>query len=584
MRRALLRRRGTGRVGALLVAVLLTAGCGLSLPRGVQTPGAVPDEQSRDGEISVLPPGPTDGASPRDIVVDFLGAQSSPEGRHAVAREFLTPEAGREWDDEAGVKVYDAASPPVVEQTGPDVVRVKAKAVATVETDGSFRRSTGDIDDTYRVRCAGRTCRISSLRSGLRLNLGDFVRSFAARSVYFLAPASGAAPAERHLAADLVRLPRTDEPQRLVQAVLDGPSLGLRGSVETAVPAGTRLLRPVTATPDGVVTVDLSRQVRGLPDGARQQLSAQLVWTLRSLRTAFTSLRLLVEGAPLPVAGSPGPQDVRAWASYDPDRLNPGVPGLYLDGRRLHDLVDFSPALGVAGSGQPPVDDVAVSPDGELAVLTTLRDGLSEVRTGPQPGPFGPVRASGRLSSPTWGSGEQGLFMLRSRSVVRLPPQGSTLVDVPVEGSTEPVRRLEVARDGVRVALLVGDPDAPSLMVGRLVQGPSGPRVVAPREIAPSLSKVVDVAWETDVSLVVLASFQLGRLPARVAVDGFTSSPVLGSRLPLGLTATSVAAADGRPVVLSGVLSGGDQVERVYRDDGSQFVAQANGRRPVYPG
>jgi hypothetical protein len=36
--------------------------------------------------------------------------------------------------------------------------------------------------------------------------------------------------------------------------------------------------------------------------------------------------------------------------------------------------------------------------------------------------------------------------------------------------------------------------------------------------------------------------------------------------------------------VLSGVLSGGDGVERVYRDDGSQFVAEANGRRPVYPG
>lgn len=582
MRRAL-RRRGTGALAALLATVLLTAGCGLSLPHGVQTPGAVPDEQSRDGEISVLPPGPTDGATAHDIVVDFLGAQSSPEGRHAVAREFLTPEANSEWHDDAGVRVYDAASPPAVEQTGPDVFTVRAKAVATVATDGSYRRSSGDINDTYRVRCTGRTCRISSLRSGLRLSQGDFVRSFAARSVYFLTPPLGANRPERHLAADLVWLPRTDEPQRLVQAVLDGPSLALRGSVTTAVPTGTRLLHPVTATPDGVVTVDLSRQVRALPDGARQQLSAQLVWTLRSLRTAFTSLRLLVEGAPLSVAGSTGPQDVHAWASYDPDRLDAGVPGLYLDGRRLHDLVDFSPALGAAGSGQPPVDDVAVSPDGELAALTTLRDGRSEVRTGPQAGPFGPVRASGRLSSPTWGSGEQGVFLLRSGSIVLLPPTGDPVV-VPFEGSTEPVRRIQVARDGVRVALLVGDPDAPSLMVGRIEQGASGPRVVAPREITPSLSKVVDVAWETEVSLVVLASFQLGRLPARVAVDGFTSNPVLGSRLPLGLTATSVAAADGRPVVLAGVLSGGDQVERVYRDDGSQFVAQATGRRPVYPG
>jgi hypothetical protein len=583
VRRASCRARGW--LAGLLAVLLLTTGCGLALPGGVQTPGAVPEEQSRDGEIAVVPPGPTDGATPRDIVTDFLGAQSSPEGRHLVAREFLTPEASRDWRDDAGVRVYDAASPPDVEQLSADVVQVRAKAVAIVDSDGSYRRSTGEIDDTYRVRCTGRTCRISSLKDGLRLNQGDFVRSFAARPVYFLAPSLGPTEQGRHLAADLVWLPRTDDPQRLVQAVLDGPSVALRGSVTSAVPFGTRLLHPVTATPDGVVTVDLSRQVRALPDDARQQLSAQLVWTLRSLRTAFTSLRLLVEGGPFEVGGSSGLQDGRAYASFDPERLEPGVPGMYLDGRRLHDLVDFSPALGAAGSGQPPADDAAVSPDGELAVLTTLRDGRSELRTGPQAGPFGPVRASGRLSSPTWGSGEQGLFLLRGESVVRLPPTGDP-VEVPVDGSTEPVRRIEVARDGVRVALLTGDPAAPSLMVGRIEQGASGPRIVATREIAPTLSEVVDVTWETDVSLVVLASFQLGRLPARVAADGFTSSPpVLASRLPLGLTATAVAAAAGRPVVLAGVLTGGrDQGERLYRDDGSQFVAEADGHRPFYPG
>jgi Lipoprotein LpqB beta-propeller domain/Sporulation and spore germination len=571
-------RPGLLRAAALAAGLLLLVGCGLPLPGGVRSPGLVPEEQPRDRQITVVPPGPRDGASPRDLVERFLVAQGSAEGDHAVARQFLTPDRARTWRDRGTVQVYDATSLGY-EQTTPDTVTVTARKTAIVGEDGVYRRSDQPLVDTYRVRCAGARCRIAVLPDGLRLNANDLVRSFAPRSVYAVSPDAAPDGQVRHLVADLLWLPRDDLAGGLVRAVLAGPSSALEGSVETAAPPGARLLRPVRAAPDGTVTVDLSGEVRALDDLRRQELSAQLVWTLRALGTGFTRLRLLVDGRPLEVDGDDGPQPAQAWDGYDPERLQRRTPALYLAERRLRSLVDGGLASSAATEGQQPVDLAAVSPDGFLALLTDRPDGRVELRTGPQQGPLSGVRATGALSSPTWGSGERGLFLLRDGSVVRVGAGGGA-VQVQVDGAPGRLRQVQVARDGVRVALLAGDADDPQLLVGRLAPSADGPRITGLWEIATGLRGLVDVAWESGTSLVVLGAFNLGLLPARVAVDG-SSTQVLASRLPQGLTPVSLTAASGRPVVLAGRADG---AERLYRDNGTSFEQQATGREPFYPG
>ncbi|MCW2608002.1 MAG: Lipoprotein LpqB, beta-propeller domain-like protein, partial [Frankiales bacterium] len=514
---------------AALALLLLTA-CGLPLPRGVQTPGRVPADRAPTEEVEVLPPGPAAGADPVEIVTTFLSAQSSPVDRHAVAREFLTPEAAAKWDDEAGVQVYDP-SRLVVTRPAPETVRVVFQLSAEVDADGVYRRVARSDTQDYRVSCAGPRCRIAALEPGLRLDPATLVRSFVPRAVHFLAPTvPGAATAAPHLVADLVWLPGTSLAQRLVSAVLRGPSSALEGSVQTAVPRGTALLQEVRTEPDGTVTVDLSPQVEALDPAGRERLSAQLVWTLRALGTGFTRLRLLSEGRPLVVDGSSAPQEADGWQAYDPERLRPRVPALYVAGRALRSLVDGGLATSDATEGRLPVDVAASSPAGFLGLLTRRADGLVELRTGPQAGPFGRPRLTGDLSSPSWGSGEQGLFVLRAGEVVLVPPEGSA-VRVPVDGDGRPLRAVRIARDGVRVALLVGDADRPDLLVGRVQQDAGGPRFVALREVVPTLRRVVDVAWESGTSLVVLATFPQGVLPARLPVDGATVRP-LASRVP----------------------------------------------------
>ena len=99
--------RGTGRALLCLVLLLALAGCGLPRAGGVQRPGEVAAEQRLPEPINVLPPGPQPGATPEEVVLGFLAAQSSGRDRHGIARSFLAPDARAGWRDDAGVVVHD---------------------------------------------------------------------------------------------------------------------------------------------------------------------------------------------------------------------------------------------------------------------------------------------------------------------------------------------------------------------------------------------------------------------------------------------------------------------------------------------
>ena len=102
--------------------MVMLAGCSLPLSRGVHVGRDVQAEPRDPGDIQVLPPGPRKRANPVDIVEGFLGAESSPDGGHAIARQYLTTDA--HWADNE-VQVYDPASLHIAESTsGPSSVAV----------------------------------------------------------------------------------------------------------------------------------------------------------------------------------------------------------------------------------------------------------------------------------------------------------------------------------------------------------------------------------------------------------------------------------------------------------------------------
>ena len=572
---------------AALVALLLLAGCGLPLPDGVQVPKQVAAGQQQRGDIQVLPPGPRPDNTPVEVVRGFFGAQSDPENGHASARAFLTPARRQTWKDAGQVSVFDSALTITPAPDQPDVFLVSGSRVGVIDADGSY---TG-VDDTVVLqvtlqRDPRRGWQLADVPDGLLLSVADRDRSFRWLSVYFLAP-NPDADSSPHLVPDPVFVPVTSDPAAaLVQRLLRGPSKWLGDSVQTAVPDDTTLLRPVTTDGAGVVTVDLSKQVATAPEQQKEQLSAQLVWTLRGVQSAFSRLRLRSGGKDVvvPGAGDGGTlQDRNDWQSYDPDGLVARVPAYFVSERRLRSLDGPLPTgPGSSTRDQQPVDVAALSPRGGTVALLTDEPRGWVLRTGPLNGPYALRRRAKALLSPSWGSGEVGVWLVDGRRLVLVPLAGAA-VGVPVDGigAFGPVSGVRVSRDGARIALVAGVGRARRLVVGRIRSKAGRLRVVALQPLAPGLRDVRDVSWDSSTSLVVLGRLgSLPLLPVRVAVDGSTVAPLVGVGLE-NSELVSLSAAPGRQLVVA-TRSGG--AAWLFRVTGRVYAREARGYAPFYPG
>lgn len=566
--------------------LLLAAGCGLPLPGGVQNPGPVPAEQRQGGDIQVLPPGPRDDAPPDQVVRDFFGAQSSPADGHASAREFLAPELRAKWRDDGPVSVLGSVPDIRAMPGAPNTIRVTGTYLGQIGVDGSYSPTGGRIDmHVQGRRGAGGRWQITDVPNGLLLSRADRDRSFRARSLYFLAPPASPGAEPSHLVPDQVFMPVTaGSPDALVRRLLAGPSRALGDSVGTAFPAGTRIrsIRTGPAAP-GLVTVDLSAQAGRAPAAQRDQMSAQLVWTLKGLPD-FSQLRLLSEGRP--VGGGSGSQEVirdrSDWPSYDPDGIVPRPPLYYVSNRQLRQLAP-TPGRAPGAGGRQAVDSAAASPrGGGLALVTRIRTGF-ELRTGPPAGPFALRARAALLSSPTWGSGEQGVWFLQGGRLMLAPLAGGT-VEVPVDdvAGFGPMTGVRVSRDGVRVGIIAGAGPGRQLLVGRIAERRGALRVVGVRSVAPGVADVTDLSWDSPISLIVLGQAFRVTAPVRVAVDG--SSVALVNRLGLERSVLrTVAAAPRQPLVVGTLVN---DVPTLFRDNGGQYVPEGGvvGERPFYPG
>lgn len=588
------------RARSLLAGLLVLAtGCSLPLPRGVRDAGPAPTEQSRSGGISVLPPGPRSGAVPVDVVQGFLGAQSSAQGRHAIARSFLAAGLRQSWDDAAGVQVIDPATLqveqlPALSRNDEATVTVTAGVTGRVFPDGSYAVADTTLTESYRLqRPRGGQWRLIDVPAGLRLTTADRLRSYRSLRTYYLAVGDAAEhPGTPHLVPDQVLLPvpggapPQDVATALVARLLHPPTQELGDSVRSAVPRGAGL-RSVRLSTSGTVTVDLS--LTGPPPSGRvaQDLSAQLVWTLRDLGPTFTGLRLLAGGERLAVPGEGAVQAGGEWDVYDPDGLAPSPPVYYVASRRLRAVGGTTLPAGPATAGElgdghaVPVDAVAVTPDrSRLALLARLSGNRVAVRLGTPSAPSYAVAFTGdRLRSPSWGSGGRGLWLLRGdRQVLLLGSGAPRRVDVenPPAG---PWTSLALSRDGVRVALVA----AGRLYLGRVAPGPL-PLLVGLHQVAPSVLSATVTAWDSATSVVVLGSLQQTFLPVRVAVNGATVAPLDGPGLP-GRPIALTASPAGTVVTVAGQGKGASgSASRLYLANGSGFSGSATGSAPAYPG
>jgi hypothetical protein len=169
-------------------------------------------------------------------------------------------------------------------------------------------------------------------------------------------------------------------------------------------------------------------------------------------------------------------------------------------------------------------------------------------------------------------------------SVVRVPSGGSAqTVTAPTLPGLGRAMALELSPDGVRAAVVVDGPEGPTLYVGTVVRAEDGGVALRDlRQVAPSLSRVVDVAWQNSGQLLVLAgdAGQNRIVPYQVGIDGWGLTSLATSGLPS--QPTTIGAAPNRlPLVSAGgtiwQLAGGTWVTLV------RGAEPLPGTAPFYP-
>ena len=560
------------RWAALLVLLATVSACS-TVPMSSPTVQITQAPSRPSEDVGIEPLSPAQGATPEEIVRSFIDAAASTVVGHPVARQHLTPEAAGSWSDEGSITVISPDYATVTTQTG--AVEVTASPVGTVDDRGVFIvGGPGSFTRQFAVEEVEGEWRISDPPDGLIILEPDFERLYDEKAVYFLDPTlQRLVPDPRYL------ITGNSQPTALVQRLLDGPSAALTAAVRN--PMGSVQLRNVVTVEGQSAVIDLTGLTAD-PEPLLAEICAQLAWTLAPPEADIRTVEIRVDGDPVALDDVPLRQRPDDWARLAPDAVPVDAVGHYLTGGALHTVTTGAPTPGPAGAGVYALSSAAVSAESRTGRLTFLAGvrvdpGGATLLTGPYDGELTVALSAGSLTAPTVAATRSEVWVVRDgTSVVRVPEGAAAqAVSAPTLPGLGVADVLRLSPDGVRAALVVDGPVGPTLHVATVVRAEDGSVALRDlRAIAPTLSRVVDVAWRDSGELLVLAGNARGErtVPYAVGVDGWGLSAVSTAGLPN--QPTSIAAAPTRQPLVN---AGGT----IWQLAGGTWVTLVRGREPL---
>ena len=588
--------RAGGRVATAAVAVTVVAGGCAAVPTSgavQQLGGAVQAGAGNSGaqpQLLPVPPGP--GWSPEQIVQGFLVASASFAHHHAVAREYLDPNAQRSWQPGWAVTVVSsmtaanilptrrqiALQPPAI-----GTVVVKGLRVATLTDTGQSASATPakpTVSFSFSLRQINEQWRIMNPPRYLLLNQDDFLNVYQPRNIYFLA-GSG-----QTLVPDPVFVPQQDTnadlAKGLVDALLKAPTGWLQGAATTGFPRNSGLINLKINGPEAIV--DLGGKAATASRSQQKQMAAQLAWTLASGSAAIHSVEIQIDGRPQQIAGSLL-QLLDAYSGWMPTP-SAGSSLYYISGGIAKALTGVGPpGSGQLGSvtnvfpaggahPQPPLSSIAVSPDGRwiagisaggTAVYTWDRARKAALRKWPS--------TSGTCTSLSWD--QQGdLWITAGGSVWLLPPGKGSVVPVSQPGAS--VASFHAAPDGVRAVMISGS-QLQLVAIDRNGSPSLGPAVT----IGSDVTDPESVSWYDANNVIVLDGSSSGGQLFEVPLNGGTSS-ALGASEGNIVSVTATNPLGPAPNIAVGLAGGQIMVSSIL--GGAFESTKAIGQAPVFPG
>ena len=270
------------------------AGCvGMPNSGSPGTFSATPRDTSQDSNfIGAVPSGPQPDWSPAEIVTGFLNATASFPAYSTIARQYLASSAAKTWDPGWSVRVVDQINPPQAEISTDGraaTVDVSGTVQASFDGTGQYvgaqqgRREGQTAEQHFTLVKQGKQWRITNPPKNRMLTQPDFAQAYKPQDLYFY-DSTG-----QVLVPDAVFVPTGTSPAslatNLVTALLANPQpVWLQGNptppAVTAFPDHSTA-KDIDVTVDGTTaTVNLTGAAASADPADRQQMAAQLVWTL----------------------------------------------------------------------------------------------------------------------------------------------------------------------------------------------------------------------------------------------------------------------------------------------------------------
>ncbi|MDP4816638.1 MAG: LpqB family beta-propeller domain-containing protein [Pontimonas sp.] len=542
----------TLRVGFLALVTVFVMAC-TSIPSS----GPVNSTDRTTGvdtsDVDFLPPGPSTGATPEEIIAGFIAAGTAAQENYRVARSYLADEVSEDWNPNASVLIRRGE--PLVSVVSNTVARYVVPVIASVDELGRFSTSASVSSQTldFRLVLEDNEWRISGLSDGIVLTEAAFAEAFSSyRLYYFSAGYRELVPDVRWFAS------RGEVSSKIVRGLLEAPSFWLdQGATVSAFPEGTQLALTPIPVVDGVASVDLTTRVLTADEITRSRMLTQLTASLAQVQ-GISSARISVNQNDLVIStlGEEGPslasgRDPRSVVLRD-RRFG------YVQGGSVQEIEGLSSAM---ASLIPQRIFYSAEYDRALATRT---DGLWSLEPGTEPIIIDPraglVRGIIDNCGFVWSSTRES----SPEMAQIITPQGD-VVPFPLDiGNSSELVSFELARDDTRLLVLVQTETGVRVLLGAITRDDACQPVSVGEfvELGPVDGTAVDAAWIDD---------------SRIAVAIKEDSTGQGEVLVFDVSGqSSTLGRPFRPVTLVGGV-GGISGLRLLAEDGLIYQPRGNG-------
>jgi len=542
-------------IAVLSAAALLLVGC-TQIPSSGPVEAVDPAALTNEADVDFLPPGPSAGAEPDEILQGFIAAGAAAQNNYRVARSYLTDEFADRWNPNQSALVRSGEASIV--DLGDGELVYQMPVIASVDELGRYAPAAqATVQElSFQLVEVDNQWRIASAPDGVVLTEVAFGEAFQSyRLYYYSLDYRDLVPDVRWFAS------RGDVLTKIIRGLFSAPSYWLADGTVSAFPAGTQLVLSPVPVVDGQAQIDVNEAVIEASSTQRERMLWQLQTTLTQV-AGVSDVSITYNQAPVRILANEDEQPVLTSGRDPRYVVVRGVDFGYLQSGRVDSIENLERPL-VSLRPQSVFFNQAL---GQAAVVG--QDGLWRVtETGTSDEPWDTrenlirpmIDSCGYTWSMTQTPGEDSLWVF-PRAVADPELNRSVFpVDLAVDSR---VVTMEIARDNTRLLLLVETDQAVRVLLTAIQRGSDCEPIGLGEfiELTPLEGTAVDAAFvdETQVAVV-----------TRVDQAGEVVIQDVNGRVSLA----------GRPTAPTTLVGGVGGISglRLLTDQGTIFQPRGNG-------